>query len=84
MKKMIFSAVALIAFSFAGVANEIEEKKVEIKTIEMEKVEEIEIATTSCAKAYLQDFERYENMGLTFYWAGEFAFHNYKKCTGTL
>ena len=29
MKKMIFSAVALVAFSFAGMANEIEEKKVE-------------------------------------------------------
>ena len=27
MKKMIFSAVALVAFSFAGMANEIEEKK---------------------------------------------------------
>ena len=31
MKKMIFSAVALVAFSFAGMANEIEEKKVEVK-----------------------------------------------------
>ena len=29
MRKMIFSAVALVAFSFAGMANEIEEKKVE-------------------------------------------------------
>jgi len=74
----------LTLFWITRMANEIEEKKVEIKTIEMEKIEEIEIATTSCAKAYLQDFERYENMGLTFYWAGEFAFHNYKKCTGTL
>jgi hypothetical protein len=33
MKKMIFSAVALLAFSFAGMANEIEEKKVEEKII---------------------------------------------------
>ena len=31
MKKMIFSAVALVAFSFAGMANEVEEKKVEVK-----------------------------------------------------
>ncbi len=30
MQKMIFSAIALIAFSFAGMANEIEEKKVKI------------------------------------------------------
>jgi hypothetical protein len=29
MKKVFFSAVALIAFSFAGMANENEEKKVE-------------------------------------------------------
>ncbi|UGS21059.1 hypothetical protein [Flavobacterium cyclinae] len=29
MKKVFFSAVALVAFSFAGMANEIEEKKVE-------------------------------------------------------
>jgi hypothetical protein len=28
-KKMIFSAVALVAFSVSGMANEIEEKKVE-------------------------------------------------------
>jgi uncharacterized lipoprotein NlpE involved in copper resistance len=39
MKKMIFSAVALIAFSFAGVANEIEEKKVEVEAVKIEKVE---------------------------------------------
>ena len=31
MQKMIFSAVALVAFSFAGMANEIEEKKIELK-----------------------------------------------------
>jgi hypothetical protein len=29
MKKMIFSAVALVAFSVSGMANEIEEEKVE-------------------------------------------------------
>ena len=29
MKKMIFSAVALVAFSFAGMANEVKEEKVE-------------------------------------------------------
>ena len=31
MRKMVFSAVALVAFSFAGMANEIEEKKIEIE-----------------------------------------------------
>ena len=29
MKKMIFSAVALVAFSVSGMANEIEEKKIQ-------------------------------------------------------
>ena len=33
---MIFSAIALIALSFAGMANEIEEKKVEVKKVEVE------------------------------------------------
>ena len=32
MQKMIFSVIALVAFSFAGMANEIEEKKVEVKS----------------------------------------------------
>jgi hypothetical protein len=41
MKKMIFSAVALVAFSFAGMANEIEEKKVKIETVEMETVNQV-------------------------------------------
>ena len=33
MQKMIFSAVALVAFSFAGMANEIEEKNNKIVVI---------------------------------------------------
>lgn len=32
MQKMIFSAVALVAFSFAGMANEIKDKKNEVKS----------------------------------------------------
>ena len=81
MQKMIFSAVALVAFSFAGMANEVKEKKVETKT-ENKKVEKIKVKT-NCAIAYLEDFERLENLGLTFEAAGAIAFHNYQKCTGT-
>jgi hypothetical protein len=81
MKKMIFSAVALVVFSFAGMANEVKEKKVETKT-ENKKVEKIKVKT-NCAIAYLEDFERLENLGLTFEAAGAIAFHNYQKCTGT-
>ena len=36
MKKVFFSAVALVAFSFAGMANEIEEKKVEVEKVEVQ------------------------------------------------
>lgn len=36
MKKMIFSAVALVAFSVSGMANEIEEKKVEEETLSVD------------------------------------------------
>lgn len=36
MRKMVFSAVALVAFSFAGMANEV---KVEHKVIEVEIIE---------------------------------------------
>ena len=32
MKKVFFSAVALVAFSFAGMANEIKDKKNEVKS----------------------------------------------------
>ena len=38
MKKVFFSAVALLAFSVSGMANEIEEKKVEINVNSTEKM----------------------------------------------
>ncbi|WP_445718497.1 hypothetical protein [Flavobacterium sp.] len=41
MQKMIFSAVALVTFSVSGMANEIEEKKVKIESIEMETVNQV-------------------------------------------
>ena len=44
MKKMIFSAVALVAFSVSGMANEIEEKKVEESTIERDCIAEAKAA----------------------------------------
>ena len=35
MKKMIFSAIALTAFSFAGMANEVKENKNDVKTFKI-------------------------------------------------
>ena len=46
MQKMIFSVIALVAFSFAGMANEIEEKK----------VENIETTSTGCHSVYLDTY----------------------------
>lgn len=83
MRKILFSAVALVAFSFAGMANEIEEKKAGQINPENNSVQ-IEDEEKSCGQIYLEDFERYESIGLTFEAASDFAFHNYKKCTGTL
>ncbi len=83
MKKVFFSAVALVAFSFVGMANEIEEKKAVQINPENNSVQ-IEDEEKSCGQIYLEDFERYESIGLTFEAASDFAFHNYKKCTGTL
>ena len=67
MKKFMFSAVALVAFSFAGMANEIEEKKVveEKTTTVIEKVEEISDTPCADAAGALQDFMM-EHMNLTF------------------
>ena len=47
MQKMIFSAVALVAFSFAGMANEIEEVK--IRRVELSDCEVLATIQTSIA-----------------------------------
>ena len=44
----MFSAIAMVAFSFAGMANEIEEKKVEMETIKFEKVEVERVVLADC------------------------------------
>jgi len=51
MKKVFFSAVALVAFSFAGMANEIVETK--IKSIQKENVEQV--SETPCYDQYVKD-----------------------------
>lgn len=48
MRKMVFSAIALTAFSFAGMASEIEEKKVEVK--KTKNINTKKIVTTNCAE----------------------------------
>ena len=71
IKKMIFSAIALIAFSFAGMANEIEEKK----------VENIETTSTGCHSVYLDTYQSAKDNGANETQAGKVAWDAYKSCT---
>lgn len=78
MKKVFFSAVALVAFSFAGMANEIEEEKVETKTFEKE-------ATTilkPCYAVYLDTYQSAVDNGANDTQAGNVAWAAYSSCTG--
>ena len=59
MKKMIFSAVALVAFSFAGMANEIEEKRVEDKS------QELVVLGMDCFEQSIYEYDLAEMMGAT-------------------
>ena len=51
MKKLLFSAVALVAFSFAGMANETEEKRADAKNIEIQIIENTIESTPSTEEA---------------------------------
>jgi hypothetical protein len=83
MKKIMFSAVALIAFSFAGMANTGGEEKLNNEELKTEIQEsDNDSNKKSCGLQYLEDFERLENAGLTFEAAGAIAFHYLNKCLG--
>ena len=71
MQKMIFSAIALVAFSFTGVANEIEEKK----------VEKVETTNTGCHSVYLDTYQSAKDNGANDTQAGNVAWAAYKSCT---
>lgn len=83
MKKLIFSIVAIIAFSFTTIANTIIEEKLinDRNEIEIQK-SNINSAEKSCALSYLADFKRLEDLGVVFEVAGAIAFSNYKTCKG--
>lgn len=52
----MFSAFALIAFSFVGLANDIEEKKIEIKNnldfIQIDEIETLEVNSSDLANCF--------------------------------
>ena len=86
MKKFKFSAIALVVFSLNGIAsNEVEvSENLSNQVMKNEKNIQIIPEEKTCGQKYLEDFERLENLGLTFEAAGAIAFHNFQKCTGTL
>ncbi len=56
MKKFMFSAVALVAFSFSGLASDIEEKKIEIETyldfFQIDEMETSEVISSDLANCF--------------------------------
>jgi len=78
MKEMIFSAVALVAFSFAGMANEVKEKKGEVKATETKKV----IASVDCDKLANDTMDVYEAAGWSVQEAYEKGLEVYNVCIG--
>lgn len=55
MKKVFFSALALVAFSFAGMANEIKEKKVEVEKV---------VVQTDCRVERLRAYSEMRSAGI--------------------
>ncbi|WP_445720503.1 hypothetical protein [Flavobacterium sp.] len=85
MQKMIFSAIALIAFSFAGMANEIEEKKVEdfyfeTSNIKIKEVQKPIIVMGYCEGLYLWVKEKVLQTFDDEDIASEIAFAAMKRC----
>lgn len=80
---MIFSTLALVAFSFAGMANEIEEKKVELKTTETKNVEVLEekvVLRNNCDLAADAAYELAMSLGATPPYAHSWSELAYNAC----
>lgn len=72
---MVFSAVALVAFSFAGMANnEVKEEK-ETETQEV-------LLKKSCASVYLDTYQAAVDNGANDQQAANVAWAAYSSCTG--
>ena len=80
MQKMIFSAVALVAFSFAGMANENEEKKVEAILAKKESVKAT--VEVDCDKLANDTMDVYEAAGWSVEEAYEEGLKVYNVCIG--
>ncbi len=79
MKKVFFSAIALVAFSFAGMANEIEEKKLKVETIKFEKIEN-ESINMDCRLAKFQAYVDARSAGFDHDFASSASYSIYFTC----
>ena len=70
--------VLFLAFSFAGLANEIEEKKIELKPIE----KEYATILKPCYAVYLDTYQSAIDNGANETQAGNVAWAAYSSCTG--
>jgi len=80
MKKMIFSAVALVAFSFAGMANEVEELEI---VNEIQKSVETEDPCVQFSFDALDSYEALTGTQLSPLAAGKFMLKAYDLCDST-
>ncbi|MCA1967238.1 MAG: hypothetical protein LDL23_11390 [Flavobacterium sp.] len=79
MKKVFFSAVALITFSISAMANEIEEKKVDVKTIETEKTEK-KIVKDDCRVMKFTAYSLARESGMSHEAASAYSYQIYFSC----
>ena len=79
MKKVFFSAVALITFSISAIFNEIEEKKVDLKTIETEKTEK-KIVKDDCRVMKFTAYSLARESGMSHEAASAYSYQIYFSC----
>lgn len=75
MKKTLFSAVALVAFSFAGMANEVKEKKGEVKPTETKKFK-----ADDCRVMKLTAYSLARESGMSHEAASGYSYQIYFSC----
>ncbi len=79
MQKMVFSAIALVAFSFAGMANG---KEIEIKEPKKEKKEQVKKVKADCKLIKFQAYTQARIDGFSHEDASGMSYAIYFNCLG--
>lgn len=84
MKKIMFSAVALVAFSFTGMASNGEVKELITEEVKTEEVSEqiIEKPTTVCMIVAVLEMVNLRNLGIDEATAGQIGLEVFNSCMG--